>query len=129
MSVTRTLSLVALACLAAPATFAADAANGKTLFETKYACSVCHATTAAPGGPPTGPSLAGVVGRKAGTVKEFAMYTPALKGSNLTWNAKTLDEFLTNPMAKVPGTMMVIPVPDAKERADVIAFLSTLKAK
>jgi cytochrome c len=130
MSLTRSLPLLALASLvAAPATFAADAANGKTLFETKYACVACHSTTAAPGGPPTGPTLAGIVGRKAATAKDFAMYTPALKDSKLTWNAKTLDEFLANPMGKVPGTMMVIPVTDPKDREDVIAYLSTLKAK
>ena len=127
MSVTRSVGLLAVsALLAAPGAFAADAAAGKTVFE-KYACGTCHSTTTEPGGPVTGPTLAGVVGRKAATVKEFPMYTEALKKHGVTWDAKNLDEFLANPMAKVPGTMMVMPVPDATERANVIAYLETLK--
>jgi cytochrome c len=128
MSVTRSARLLALAALlAAPAAFAADAANGKAVFD--RLCAACHSTTTGPGGPPIGPTLAGVVGRKSASVKEFAMYSPALKGYNVTWNDKTLDEFLANPMGKVPGTMMVMPVPDAKERADLIGYLATLKGK
>lgn len=127
MPVTRSSLLVLAALVAAPAAFAADAAAGKAVFDTL--CIACHSTTTEPGGPPTGPTLAGVVGRKAASVKEFAMYTPALKGYNVTWNDKTLDEFLANPMTKVPGTMMVMPVADAKQRADVIAYLKTLKGK
>ncbi len=126
MSVTRS-ALLAVAVLAAPSVFAADAANGKAVFE--RLCVACHSTTAAPGGPVVGPTLAGVVGRKAATVKEFPMYTEALKKHAVTWDDKTLDEFLANPMAKVPGTMMVMPVGDAKERTDVIAYLKTLQAK
>jgi cytochrome c len=127
MSVTRSVGLLAVtALLAAPGAFAADAAAGKAVFE-KYACGTCHSTTTEPGGPVTGPTLAGVVGRKAATVKEFPMYTEALKKHGVTWDAKNLDEFLANPMAKVPGTMMVMPVPDATERANVIAYLETLK--
>jgi cytochrome c len=128
MFVIRSARLLALAALVAtPAAFAADAANGKAVFDRM--CVICHATTTGPGGPPTGPTLAGVVGRKAAGVKDFAMYSPALKGYGVTWNDKTLDEFLANPMAKVPGTMMLMPVGDAKERADVIAYLKTLKGK
>lgn len=128
MSVTRSARLLAVAAiLAAPSAFAADAANGKAVFD--RVCVICHSTTTEPGGPVVGPTLAGVVGRKAASVKEFAMYTEALKGSNLTWNAKALDEFLANPNGKVPGTMMAMPVPDEKDRADVIAYLETLKAK
>lgn len=128
MSVTRSARLLAVAALlAAPGAFAADAANGKAVFD--RLCVICHATTAEPGGPPTGPTLAGVVGRKAATVKEFAMYSEALKKYGVTWDDKTLDEFLASPFTKVPGTMMVMPVPDAKERGDVIAYLKTLKGK
>ena len=128
MSVIRSARLLAVAALlAAPSVFAADAANGKAVFD--RLCVACHSTTAGPGGPPTGPTLAGVVGRKAAAVKEFPMYTEALKKHGVTWNDKTLDEFLANPMAKVPGTMMVMPVGDAKDRADVIAYLKTLQGK
>jgi len=128
MSVFRNASLLALAAvLATPAAFAADAANGKAVFETK--CGICHANSNAPGGPVAGPNMVGLVGRKAASVEGFPMYSPALKASGLTWNTKLLDEFLVNPMAKVPGTMMVISLPDAQERADVIAYLATLKGK
>lgn len=127
MSVTRTVSLIALAALVAtPAAFAAgDAKNGKTVFDAK--CGICHASSVAPGGPIAGPNMVGIVGRKAASVEGFALYSPALKNSNLTWSAKVLDEFLAAPMTKVPGTMMVISLPDKKERDDVIAYISTLK--
>jgi cytochrome c len=90
-------------------------------------CGICHASSAAPGGPVMGPNMVGVVGRKAASVEGFALYSPALKNSGLTWNTKVLDEFLTAPMTKVPGTMMVIGLPDKKEREDVIAYISSLK--
>ena len=127
MSEFRNRLLALAAVLAVPSAFAADAANGKAVFETK--CGICHAANTAPGGPVAGPSMVGLVGRKAASVEGFPMYSPALKASGFTWNTKLLDEFLVNPMAKVPGTMMVISLPDPKERADVIAFLATLKAK
>lgn len=128
MSVNRSTRLLAVAAvLAASNAFAADAGNGKAVFE--RLCVACHSTTTQAGGPVVGPTLAGVVGREAASVKEFAMYTPALKNHKVKWDAKSLDEFLANPMGKVPGTMMVMPVPDAKDRADVIAYLATLKGK
>jgi cytochrome c len=129
MSVTRSIRLLALtAALLAPAAFAAekgDAKAGETAFAAK--CGICHANTKDPGGPIMGPNLVGVVGRKAGSQKDFPTYTAALKDSGLKWSDKTLDEFLKDPSAKVFGTMMPMPVPDDQERADVIAYLSTLK--
>jgi alcohol dehydrogenase (cytochrome c) len=98
-----------------------DAAAGKTVFENQ--CSVCH--SAAPGGQGFGPSLAGVIDRKAGTLTGFN-YTPAMIGSHLTWDAKTLDAFLTSSTEKVPGTSMPVAIPDGQTRADVIAYLGTL---
>ena len=130
MSAYRVFALAA-AALAAPAVFAAapkpDIENGKEQF--KMVCGICHADSKEPGGPEIGPNLVGVVGRKAGSYKDFPGFTPALKAYAVTWNAKTLDEFLANPMGKVPGTSMVIPVSDAKERADLIGYLATLKGK
>jgi cytochrome c len=126
MSVTR-ISLIALAVLTTPAVFAAEKAdveNGKTLFEQR--CGICHSTVKE-GGPVLGPNMLGVIGRKAGSDKDFPTYTPALKAYGVKWNAKTLDEFLENPMVKVPGTMMPMSLPDAKERADVIAYIATVK--
>ena len=129
MSVTRSVRLLAVtALLAAPTAFAADAEAGKAVFA-KYACGTCHSISTEPGGPAVGPTLAGVVGRKAASVKEFPMYTAALKNHSVIWDEKTLGEFLVNPMAKVPGTSMVMLVTDATERANVIAYLATLKGK
>jgi len=89
-------------------------------------CSVCHSTQPS-GGPIEGPNLLGVVGRKAGSQPDFTKYTPALKAFGVTWSVKTLDKFLTNPMASVPGTAMPMLISDGKARADVVAYLATLK--
>lgn len=94
-----------------------DAAAGEDVFLDR--CALCH--VAEGGGP--GPSLKGVVGRKAASVPGFA-YSDALKASARTWTASTLDEFLTDPAKSVPGTAMPIKVPDAKERADLISYLT-----
>jgi glucose/arabinose dehydrogenase len=117
-------SLVAFACSAALAC-AANPKHGRVLFQQN--CAVCHATGTdlLPAGG-QGPLLAGIVGREAGSLNSFG-YTPALKNSHLTWNEKTLDRFLTGPTTMVPGTNMVMTVPNARDRADVIAFLATLK--
>ncbi len=66
------------------------------------------------------------MGRQAASLPHFT-YTAALKASGFTWDTATLNHFLTNPMVAVPGTTMPMPVPDAQNRADVIAYLSTLK--
>ena len=127
MSSYRSLFIVA-AAVVAPAVCAAgpgpDIENGKTTFAAM--CGVCHSVTKT-GGPTQGPNLVGVVGRRAASEPEFALYTPALKASGLTWSTKTLDKFLINPMAKVPGTAMPMLIPDDKTRADVVAYLATLK--
>lgn len=72
----------------------------------------------------TGPSLAHVWGRKAGTEEGFSRYSHALKSSGVTWNNQTLDKWLTNPAAFIPGNVMTFPgVRDAAARQDVIAYL------
>jgi len=127
MSELRRLLVVA-AAIVAPAICAAgskpDVENGKATFKT--VCNVCHSVQKT-GGPNQGPNLLGVVGRKAGSQPEFAMYSAALKASNIVWSTKTLDKFLMDPMAKVPGTLMPIQIADDKTRADVVAYLATLK--
>lgn len=121
----RLLVVVAVAvpavCAAAPKP---DIENGKTTFNTM--CGVCHSVKAA-GGPNQGPNLLGLVGREAGSEPEFREYTDALKASELTWSTETLDKFLVNPSAKVPGTAMPMLIRDDKTRADVVAYLATLK--
>ena len=54
-------------------------------------------------------------------------YSSALVGLNLSWNDKNLDEFLTAPATLAPGTTMVVGVPQAEDREDLIAYLKTLK--
>ena len=83
----------------------------------------CHSTK--PGENKFGPSLAGVFGRKSGTEPGYN-YSSAMKGLNVTWDEKTLDEYLQGPGKFVRGTRMVYFVPNEKDRQDVIAYLKTL---
>jgi cytochrome c len=87
------------------------------------ACAACHSLQ--PGRNKTGPSLADVVGRQAGTLADFRRYSPALKGSGVVWNQATLDAWLTNPQGFIPGNRMPFRgLPDAQARADIVAFLA-----
>ncbi len=86
-------------------------------------CGVCHSEAA--GQNKMGPSLAHVVGRRAGSEPGFA-YSPAMKSSNLTWDAATLDRYLADPRAVVPGTkMMFAGLKNPAERQALIQALST----
>ncbi len=88
-------------------------------------CTACHSTT--PGKTIIGPSLAGVYGHKAGQVPGF-QFTDALKNSGMVLNEKNLDAFLTDPMAKVPGTTMAFAgIKDEDQREAIIDYLKTLK--
>jgi cytochrome c len=88
-------------------------------------CQMCH--TNSPGQRNgVGPNLFGVGNRKAGTASGFG-YTDALKSSKLVWTQKNLDQFLTMPGAMVPGTMMVVSIPDAGDRKGLVAYLMSLK--
>jgi cytochrome c len=96
-----------------------DPAHGKSLYQ---ACQACHSID----DNDLGPRHRGVVGRRAGSVADYN-YSPALKSSGLTWDPTTLDRWLSNPSALVPGTKMYFTVPDAQARADIIAYLAQLK--
>jgi cytochrome c len=100
---------------------AGNAAAGEQVFAR---CVVCHSPKA--GENKIGPSLAGVVGRKSGSAPGYD-YSPALKSAGITWDEQELDKYLTNPPADVHGTKMVISVPSAEDRQNVIAYLMTLK--
>lgn len=102
----------------APATDA-QLKRGKLLFTQ---CQACHQVK--PGAPSLlGPNLSGIMGRKAASAPGFR-YSPALKKSNLVWNAATLDKWLARPAALVPGNTMAYPgLPKAEDRAAVIAWL------
>ncbi|MBC8013316.1 MAG: c-type cytochrome [Methyloceanibacter sp.] len=85
-------------------------------------CKVCH-TFDKGGAALVGPNLYDVIGRKIASVEGFN-YTPALKAHEGEWTYENLDPWLKNPQAFAPGTMMVFPgIPDAKKRANVIAFM------
>jgi cytochrome c len=113
---------VAVAGLAA-APAMADATAGQKAFQGQ--CSTCHAVT--PGTNKIGPSLYEVVGRPAATVAGYT-YSAAMKKSGLTWSAAELDTYLTAPSATVHGTKMTFAgVKDATKRADIVAYLATLK--
>ena len=103
-----------------PAYAQGDAAAGEKIFAH---CAPCHSNK--PGENKLGPSLAGVFGRKSGTEPGYN-YSSAMKTANVTWDEKTLDEYLQGPGKFVKGTRMVYFVPDEKDRQDVIAYLKTL---
>ena len=102
------------------------AAGDPTAGEKAYAshCAVCHATT--PGENKIGPSLAGIVGSKSGTVPGFNFST-AMKEANVIWDDANLDKYLANPSGFVHGTKMFVNLPSETDRANVIAYLNTLK--
>ena len=82
-------------------------------------CLACHAL----GYDRVGPRHCGLIGRRAGSVPEFD-YSDAMKKSRITWNEATLNRFLAKPLKLVPGSTMTYDgVPDARERADLIAYL------
>jgi cytochrome c len=109
-----------LGLLVAGAHAAPDATRGQAVYQAR--CAACHS----PDFNGIGPAHRGVFGRKAGTAKGFANYSSALKASGLTWTEANLDRWLANPEALVPGQAMGLSLPDAGERADVIAFLRSL---
>jgi hypothetical protein len=104
-----------------------DAAKGRVYFQA--ACALCHSDELGPDNTVVikqGPSLVGVVNRPAASLPHFT-YTHAMKTSGFTWDVATLNRFLTNPLVVLPGTTMPMLIPDAQNRANVIAYLATLK--
>ena len=93
-----------------------DAVRGKVIFEKR--CIGCHAMEA----DREGPRLAGVYGRRAGSVAGFN-YSAGLKNSEITWSDATLERWLSDPDLVVKDNNMSIGVPKAEERRDLIAFL------
>ena len=113
---------VAVVGLSSTARADGDAAAGKTVFAK---CAICHAIDPAKNG--IGSTLIGVVGRPAASVQGFS-YSEAMKAANKTWDEATLDVYLKDPKALVPGTKMIFAgLPKAEDRANVIAYLATLK--
>jgi cytochrome c2 len=102
---------------------AADPAAGRSVFSSQ--CSICHSPQ--PGKNMIGPSLFGIVGRKTASASGFH-YSPANQNANLTWDEATLDKYLQSPRATIPGTTMTYAgLKDDSKRADLVAYLATLK--
>ncbi|HEX4797706.1 MAG TPA: cytochrome c family protein [Burkholderiales bacterium] len=99
-----------------------DAARGARVFR---ACAACHSVT--PGEHMTGPSLAHVWNRKAGTIEDFLRYSDAVKKANLVWTEANLDKWLANPQGFLPGTSMTFAgIREEKDRRDAIAYLKSV---
>lgn len=108
--------------ITADARAAGDPARGAQVFR---ACAACHSVE--PGQHLTGPSLATVFGRKAGTVEGFHRYSKALKGSGVIWNENSLDAWLRNPAGLIPDNLMTFRgIPDPRARADLVAYLKAV---
>jgi cytochrome c len=111
-------ALILIAAGVARAVEAGDPALGKKVFAK---CQACHSLEA--GKNKVGPTLHGVMGRASASEAEFK-YSDAMKNAHLTWDPATLDEYLTNPRKKVPGTKMAFPgIIKEKDRADLISYL------
>ena len=118
----RIPALLALLCatLAATAPAMADPAGGEAIYRQR--CQMCHGKPGTPS--PLGPSLSGVIGRKAGSTT--FNHSPALRQSGIVWSRAALDRFLAAPQKAVPGTKMVIALPDPAQRKAVLDFLARL---
>ncbi len=116
----KLVSLIATVIIAAPHAALAD--GDTTRGEKRYEeCVACHALES--GKETVGPDLHRVFGRKAGEVADFR-YSPALKRSGIVWSEQTMDTFIADPQAVVPGNRMPFAgIPDASARADLIAYL------
>ena len=115
------LVLSALGTLAMASANAQDATSGKAVYQQ---CAVCHSVDGSNG---VGPTLKGVVGHRSGEIPGFRS-SRAMKSANITWDAKALDAYLADPQKAVPGNQMPFSgITDPKQRADVIAYLATLK--
>jgi len=125
------LAAVALLALSAPALAQGDATKGKAAFAK---CGICHQV--GPGAKTlVGPELNGVVGRKAASVADYSMYSAGMKKlgeQGLVWDEQNLDKWIADPKAMIPDSPMALAfpgIPDAGERADIIAYLKTIPAQ
>jgi cytochrome c len=113
-----TLALFVVLLVAAPARAGGDAARGEARFQD---CAACHKLE--PGSNNVGPSLHGIFTRKAGELADFR-YSPAMKRSGIVWTPETLEKFISDPQAMVPGNRMPYAgMAGADDRANLIAYL------
>ena len=112
----RLLIAAALASVLSPARAEGDAARGKLLYTTR--CAACHSVEYNG----VGPTHKEVIGRRAGTAQGY-VYSSALKNSSLVWGEENLSKWLVEPERLIPGQKMFVSIPDAQERADIVAYL------
>src|SRR5260370_34474977 len=115
-SIALTAGAALLAAFAAAGSAKGDTDAGRAAFERR--CTGCHALDHEK----AGPRLAGVVGRKAGTVSNFP-YSDAVKKAGVVWKEAALDKWLTDPDSVIPDSDMAFRLDNAAERAAIIAFL------
>jgi cytochrome c len=114
----RTMVALFMMLLPGAARADGDAARGEAKFQD---CAACHKLES--GVNNVGPSLHGIFTRKAGELADFR-YSPAIKRSGIVWSPETLDTFITDPQAVVPGNRMPYAgMANASDRADLIAYL------
>jgi cytochrome c len=120
------LGAVVLVASSGPALAQGDAAKGKAAFAK---CAICHQI--GPGAKTlVGPELNGAVGRKAASVADYA-YSPGMKKlgeQGFVWTPQNMDKWIADPKALIPDSPMALAfqgIPDAAERADIIAYLQT----
>lgn len=124
-------SAVVLVALSGPSFAEGDATKGKAAFAK---CGICHQV--GPGAKTVvGPVLNGMVGRKAASVADYAMYSPGMKklgADGFVWTDENIDKWIADPKAMIPDSPMALAflgIPDAGERADIIAYLKTVPAQ
>jgi cytochrome c len=113
-------ALLLTGLIAAPALAEGDPANGEKVFRR---CKTCHVIDEETNR--LGPHLVGVYGRDAGAVEGYA-YSSGLAEADFTWDEATLDPWLEDPKAVIPGTKMVLKLSKPQDRSDVIAYLKSL---
>ena len=123
MTIQRLYTVLVTLLFASTASLAAgDATRGGKLFRN---CLACHSIEA--GQHLTGPSLANIWDRKAGTAKGFLRYSDALKNAGVVWNEQTLDKWLKDSRDFIPGNEMTFPgINEQQPRQDLIAFLKAV---
>ena len=113
---------IGLVLLCAPA-LAQDTDAGQIAFNN--ACRTCHSVRE--GDNRLGPSLYGVIGRKAGSLPGYNNYSESMKKAELVWDKSILDRFIANPDRVVPGNNMKPygGIASTEERAKIIAYLES----
>jgi len=125
------LAAVMLVALSGPSFAEGDATKGKAAFAK---CGICHQV--GPGAKTVvGPVLNGIVGRKAASVADYAMYSPGMKklgADGFVWTDENIDKWIADSKAMIPDSPMALAfqgIPDAGERADIIAYLKTVPSQ